>query len=195
MSHLVQLDSELVNNLRILFTENSVTMGAAKFLRVEQTLLPNLQVEIKQYPGQYDFYINSEYVPLKRYELDNHDLANKVIAVILAKVIHTHLDVMDNFRDMLAGISMWNSFESPLGIEVKYHKDLDGQRLLVLEKQNPQHPIYALEEAVNTDLSVSPECMTTTSILENRLWHLFGDFIMADRVPYLVNLGELSYAD
>lgn len=195
MGNLVKLDSELVSKLRALFMESSINMGSDKFLRVEQNLLPNVNVEIKQYPGQYDFYINSEYIPLKRYELDNHNLAHNVIAVILAKVIHNRQDIMDDFRDMLAGFSMWNSFESPLGIEVKYHKDLDGQRLLLIEKEKPNNPIYALEEAVNVNLSVNPECLTPVSTLENRIWHLFGDFIMTDRVPHLVDLGELCHAD
>lgn len=194
MSTFVRLNSDLIDRIRSAFislAEQAKVMKGTDL--VEQDLLPDIRITCSSsgYTDNVSFMLDDDVVPLERYELDNPDLGNKVIAVTLAKLIHKRLGLGDGVTDMLAGFSIWTSFESPFGIEVKYHRDLDSQVLLVQETGNPNRPVYALEEAVNTELSISFENTTPASVLENRIWHLLGDYILADLVSgRVVSLGE-----
>jgi hypothetical protein len=193
MTTLVRLNSDLINRIRAVFINSAETIkkiGGVEI--VDQDILPGILVTCGTGVGSnLWFKLDDVFVPLEEYELSNPDLGNKVIAVTLGKLIHQRLGLESGISDLLSGFSIWTSFESPFGVEIKYHRDLDGQVLMVQEIGKPNHPIYALEEAVNTDLSISPESITSSSILENRLWHILGDYILADRVDgKLISLGE-----
>lgn len=193
MTTLVRLNSDLINRIRAVFINSAETIKKVGGVEiVDQDALPGILVTCGTGVGSnLWFKLDDVFVPLEEYELSNPDLGNKVIAVTLGKLIHQRLGLESGISDLLSGFSIWTSFESPFGVEIKYHRDLDGQVLMVQEIGKPNHPIYALEEAVNTDLSISPESITSSSILENRLWHILGDYILADRVDgKLISLGE-----
>ncbi|QYN80052.1 hypothetical protein PQD71_gp159 [Kosakonia phage Kc263] len=198
MSTFVRLNSDLINQIRSAFislAEQAKVMKGSDI--VEQELLPGIRITCRSsdYNNSVWFKLDDDVVPLEPYELDNPDLGNKVIAVTLTKLIHKRLGLENGITDMLAGFSIWTNFESPFGIEIKYHRDLDSQVLLVQEIGNPNRPVYALEEAVNTELSISFENTTPASVLENRIWHLLGDYILADLASgRVVSLGEYSGA-
>lgn len=194
MSTFVRLNAELINQIRLAFISNAEAIKNGRGVSIiNQDLIPGILItcEKSSFSDAMWFKLDEETVPLESYELNNPDLGNKVIAVVFGKLIHKRLDLENAVADLLAGFSIWTSFESPFGVEVKYHRDLDGQVLLISEVGKPNHPIYALEEAVNTELSISPENITSASVLENRIWHILGDYILADRVDgRMISLGE-----
>ncbi|QZA70525.1 hypothetical protein AH04_39 [Erwinia phage AH04] len=115
---------------------------------------------------------------------ESRALTCKDIAELLIKLSIAKADQIDNIQDMFNGITTNVEHESPIGLTVKFHCDVDSRRLMISQTANPNNVLYALEEAVNQDMSINPRLMTPSSDFQHRTLSLFSDYLMADLITH-----------
>lgn len=115
---------------------------------------------------------------------ESHAHTCKDIAELLIKLSIAKADQVDNIQDMFNGITTNVEYESVIGLTVKFHCDVDSRRLMILQTTNPNNVLYALEEAVNQNMSINPRLMTPSFDLRHRTLSLFSDYLMADLITH-----------
>lgn len=127
-----------------------------------------------------DFYFESSLGSISESRSQTRrDIANLLIRLSINKA-----DEVDNIQDMFNGITTNIAYDSVIGLTVKFHCDVDSRRLMISQTANPNNSLYALEEAVNQDMSINPQVMTSSSDLQHRTLELFSDYLMADLITH-----------
>lgn len=106
------------------------------------------------------------------------------IARLLIKLSIEKADEVDSIQDMFNGLTTNITYDSVIGLTVKFHCDVDSRRLMISQTANPDNSLYALEEAVNQDMSINPQLMTSSRHLCDRVLSLFADYLMADLITH-----------
>lgn len=91
-------------------------------------------------------------------------------------------DQEDMLMDLLTGVTTNLSWGTPLGITVKFSKEVDSQTLLICQSSHPDIAIYGFEEAVNQSFSVGPNLLTDGDTLAYKIRTVLIDCVMADLI-------------
>lgn len=106
-------------------------------------------------------------------------LARRLITLVLEKN-----EEIETFENLLTGTTISISHESIIGLTVKCDSDVDRRTLMVHQTATPNNVLYAFEEAVNQELSISPELLTQPHQIANKILRLFSDYLMADLITH-----------
>lgn len=112
----------------------------------------------------------------------------KDIAAFLIQLAIEKADEVDKIQDMYNGITTNIEYDSVIGLTVKFHCDVDSRRLMIAQTANPNNVLYALEEAVNSEMSISSQLMTSSHSLQVRTLTLFTDYLLADRITHDITI-------
>lgn len=120
-------------------------------------------------------------VDVNDFEIENIrvDIAKTLIQLVLMK--HDETEIL---QDLTTGVTTNISHDFVIGLTVKCDIDVDRKTLMVCQTANPNNVLYAFEEAVNMDLSMSHELLTHPSHITSKIERLFSDYLMADMITH-----------
>lgn len=151
---------------------------------LEHNLGDELRIEFVRNDYDSHWVVNNFYLSGSTLSLASKENVNKVIGILLIKMAIIKADEEEKILDMFNGITSNISYESIIGLTVKFHCDVDSRRLMVTQTANPNNVLYALEEAVNPEMSIDPQLMTPSIDLRERTTALFGDYLLADLITH-----------
>lgn len=104
---------------------------------------------------------------------------------IAGTIVHNAIikaDQEDMLMDMLEGTTTNLVWDTPLGITVKFSKEIDSQTLLICQTSHPDTAIYGFEEAINQKISIGPDLLTPSGALARKVQTVLIDCVLADIV-------------
>lgn len=152
---------------------------------IEHDLGPELSIEFVRDFIDARWVINDRYFvsSVGSISISKSDTA-KDIAEFLIQLAIEKADEVDKIKDMYNGITTNIEYDSVIGLTVKFHCDVDSRRLMVAQTANPSNVLYALEEAVNSEMSIDSQLMTSSHSLQVRTLTLFADYLLADLITH-----------
>lgn len=178
----MQLNAEVVGQIAQHFISSAQNKRRGKY-SIAHDLSPELKLDMERSFAVSKFIINGYGLSVTWGRIsDNRERLCKDIAKRLAILSMKKAGEESHITDMFNGISINSVYDTPFGLTVHYHNDIDSKTLMVSETGNPNNVIYASEEAINHQLSISPDLLTSSTDLAEKLMTLFADYILADRV-------------
>lgn len=177
------LNAALVEKINDLLVKSLDNTKEGSYI-LEHELGDELRIEFVRNAFDNHWIINDFYLNGSTLSLTSKESVNKVIATLLIKTGVVKADESENMINMFNGLTLNASYESIIGLTVKFHCDVDSRRLMVTQTANPNNVLYALEEAVNSEMSIDPQLMTSSNDLHSRTLALFADYLLADLITH-----------
>lgn len=185
----MQLNSELVIKIADLIEGSLSEHHDNGTYTIEHDLGPEIEIVFHRDYFQSHWTINGHEFNSLRWDYGEpkeplwSDLAALFITLVLEKN-----EEIETFENLLTGTTINVSHESIIGLTVKCDSDVDRRTLMVHQTATPNNVLYAFEEAVNQELSISPELLTQPTRIANKIMRLFSDYLMADLITHDVTI-------
>lgn len=183
------LNSELVIKIADLIEGSLSEHHDNGVYAIEHDLGPEIEIVFHRDHFQSHWTINGQFFDTLRWDYGQPkeplyaDLATLLITLVLEKN-----EEIETFENLLTGITISVSHDSIIGLTVKCDSDVDRRTMMVHQTANPNNVLYAFEEAVNQELSISPELLTQPRQIADKIMKLFADYLMADLITHDVTI-------
>lgn len=179
------LNSELVVKIADLIEESLSQDRDNGVYTIEHDLGPEIEIVFHRNYLRSHWTINGQFFDALHWDYGQPkeplyaDLSTLLITLVLEKN-----EEIETFENLLTGTTINVSHDFIIGLTVKCDNDVDRWTLMVHQTATPDNVLYAFEEAVNQELSISPELLTQPHQIINRIMKLFSDYLMADLITH-----------
>jgi hypothetical protein len=185
------INSKFVTRVRNRITKMAKKLNNNKLMVVDDKTFPGIEIVVNC-PG-------SIYTPFAHARLNGFSLGLRVdeinnknnehaVGIVIAKAIHDKCETIEKLSDLLKGLSLYQPLETKLGLTIHYNNDIHHHALMIQETAGDKRTVFAFEEGVNAEISMTPELLTDPTALKMKVMKVMGDYIMADLVTDPIDL-------